>query len=276
MSMKHLNCSANTLRHADLPTRITAAAQAGFTGIGLRVSDYLGTDLPDGRIRDLLDQHGLRVLELEHNWDWALGPDPVEEAMFRLADRIGVRHLNVPMFQAHPLTDLVEPFGALCDRAAEHGVLVGFEFLPYSHVRTLGEVWEVVAAADRRNGGITLDLWHWFRSGATPADLDGIPASVITTVQLCDVLPEPGPDLTEEARHRRLLPGRGAGDTLAVLGALRDRGVTAPMSAEVFSDELDARPARDAARFAFDAATVVLDRAAFPAPPWTINLEEGR
>ncbi|ROS44679.1 sugar phosphate isomerase/epimerase family protein [Amycolatopsis thermoflava] len=274
--MKHLNCSASTLRTADLPTRVAAAAEAGFTGIGLRVSDYLGTDLSDGQIRDLLDQHGLRVLEVEHNWDWSLGADPAEEAMFRLADRIGVRHLNVPMFQAHPLADLVEPFGALCDRAAEHGVLVGFEFLPYSHVRTLAQVWEVVAAADRPNGGITLDLWHWFRSGATPGDLDGIPATKITTVQLCDVRPEPDPDMTEEARHRRLLPGRGAGDTLAVLGALRDRGVTAPVSVEVFSDDLDARPAGESARLAFAAGAEVLDRAGLAAPEWTTNLEEGR
>lgn len=268
-----LNCSANTLRFADLPARVAAAAAAGFTGIGLRVSDYLGTDLADGQIRDLLDRHGLRVLELEHNWDWSLGEDPAEQAMLTFADRIGVRHLNVPMFAAHPLPALVAPFAALCDRAAEHGVLVGFEFLPYSHVRTLGEVWEVVAAADRPNGGITVDLWHWFRSGATPEDLAGIPAAVITTVQLCDVLPEPGPDMTDEARHRRQLPGRGAGDTLGVLQALREHGVTAPVSVEVFSDDLDARPAAEAARLAFEAGATTLDRAGYPAPSWTTSRE---
>lgn len=274
--MKHLSCSASTLRMADLPTRVAAAARAGFTGIGLRVSDYLNADLADGQIRDLLDEHGLRVLELEHNWDWAVGQDPVEETMFHLAEAIGLRHLNVPMFEAHPHADLVEPFGALCDRAAEHGVLVGFEFLPYSHVRTLGQAWEVVAAANRPNGGITLDLWHWFRSGATPDDLAGIPASVITTVQLCDVQPEPEPDMTEEARHRRLLPGHGAGDTPGVLGALRDHGVTAPMSVEVFSDDLDARPTDVTAGLSFDAGAEVLHGAGLATPPWTTNLEEGQ
>ncbi|GHE77193.1 IolI protein [Amycolatopsis deserti] len=271
-----LNCSANTLRFADLPTRVATAAAAGFTGIGLRVSDYLGADMSDVDVRDLLDRHGVRVFELEHTWDWAAGVDPAEEAMFRLAERIGVRHLNVPMFAEHPLPALVEPFAALCDRAAAHGVLVGFEFLPYSHVRTLGEVWQVVAAADRPNGGITFDLWHWFRSGGQPPDLTGIPASKIVTIQLCDVLRQPGPDLTEEARHRRLLPGQGAGDTLGTLRALREHGVTAPVSVEVFSDDLDALPAADAARLAFDAGTDVLDRAGYPAPSWHTNLEEAR
>ncbi|MDQ0381258.1 sugar phosphate isomerase/epimerase family protein [Amycolatopsis thermophila] len=271
-----LNCSANTLRFADLPTRVAAAAAAGFTGIGLRVGDYLGAGLSDADIRDLLDHHGVRVFELEHTWDWAAGVDPAEEAMFRLAAEIGVRHLNVPMFSEHPLSELVEPFAALCDRAAEHGVLVGFEFLPYSHVRTLPEVWEVVAAADRRNGGVTFDLWHWLRSGGRPEDLAGVPASKIVTVQLCDVLPEPGPDLTEEARHRRLLPGRGAGDTAGVLRALREHGVTAPVSVEVFSDELDALPTADAARLAYGAGAEVLDRAGYPVPPWRTNLEQAR
>jgi sugar phosphate isomerase/epimerase len=267
-----LTCSAHTLRFADLPTRVSAAASAGFTGIGLRVADYLDAGMADAEIRELLGRHGVRVLELEHNWDWAAGEDPVETAMFRFADRIGVRQLNVPMFAAHPLSDLVRPFGALCDRAAEHDVLVGFEFLPYSHVRTLGQAWEVVAAADRPNGGITLDLWHWFRSGAQPEDLAGIRASAITSLQLCDVLADAGPDLADEARHRRRLPGRGAGDTLGVLTAVRDHGVSAPASVEVFSDDLDARPAADAARLAFDAGSETLSRAGLATPAWTTSL----
>src|SRR5256885_2255945 len=124
MNTGTLNCSASTLRGADLPTRVAAAAEAGFAGIGLRVTDYLGADLTDGR----------------------------------------------------------------------------------------------------------------------PPHLAGLPAPAITTVQLCDVPPEPESDLAEEGRRRRQLPGRGAGDTLAVLKALRDNGMIAPVSVEMFSDELDARP----------------------------------
>ncbi|MGI5347286.1 sugar phosphate isomerase/epimerase family protein [Streptomyces sp. CA-250714] len=276
MSTTFLTCSANTLRFADLPTRASAAAAAGFTGLGLRVSDYLNADMADAAIRDLLDEHGLRLFELEHTWDWAAGKDPVEATMFRLADRIGVRQLNAPMFAAHPLPDLVRPFAALCDRAAEHGLLVGFEFLPYSHVRTFGQAWEVVAAADRPNAGVILDFWHWFRSGAEPGELADVPPSAITSLQLCDVLPESEPDLADEARHRRLLPGQGASDTLGLLRALRELGITVPASVEVFSDDLDARPAGVAARSAFDAGVAALDRAGYPTPTWTTNLEGAR
>ena len=78
------------------------------------------------------------------------------------------------------------------------------------------------------------------------------------------------------ARHRRQLPGQGSGDTPGVLRALRDRGVTGPVSVEVFSDDLDARPAPVAARLAFDAGAAALDRAGYSPASWTTNLEEAR
>lgn len=270
----HLTCSASTLRQADMTARVTAAAAAGFTGIGLRTVDYLGAGMPDEEIRDLLDQHDMRVLELEHLWDWAQArPDPAEETIFRMADQLGARQLNVPMFAEHPLADLVEPFGALCDRAADHGLLVGFEFLPYSGVRTIAEVWQVVSAAARPNSGIILDFWHWFRSGAVADDLDGIAISAYTSLQMCDVAAEPGPVMAEESRHGRLLPGAGAGDTRGLLRALRERGIEVPVSVEIFSDDLDAQPAAESARLAHDAGAAVLRDAGMAAPDWTTTRE---
>ncbi|BBF99171.1 MULTISPECIES: sugar phosphate isomerase/epimerase family protein [Pseudonocardia] len=258
-----LACSANTLRRADLDTRVRAAAAAGFTGIGLRVSDYRDAGREDAAIRDLLAEHELRVLELEHTWDWSGAGDPVEDVVFRFADRIGVRQLNVPMFVDHPVATLVRGFAGLCDRAAAHGLLIGLEFLPYAHVRTLPAAAEIVGSADRPNGGLVIDLWHWFRSGATPADLQHVPADTIHSVQLCDVAPRAEADLMNEARHRRLLPGQGAGDTTAVLDALAAHGVRSPASVEVFSDVLDSSPAETAARLAFRAGAAVLERSSF-------------
>ncbi|MEV0070868.1 sugar phosphate isomerase/epimerase [Amycolatopsis sp. NPDC050768] len=272
--MPDLACSANTLRHADLATRIRAAAGAGFTAIGLRLDDYRSSGLADEAVRDLLDEHSLRILELEHTWDWAAGePAPEEAAMFHLADTLGFRQLNVPMFTEHTRAELVESFGRLCDRAADHGVLVGFEFLPYSSSRTLAQVWDVVAAADRSGGGVIIDFWHWFRSDAQAADLAAVPADRITSIQLCDVLPEPLPDLTTEARHHRLLPGRGAGSTGELLDALRRHGVTAPLSVEVFSDDLDALPPAAAAKAAFAAAEKTLATyGQLATAPWITSL----
>jgi hypothetical protein len=48
------------------------------------------------------------------------------------------------------------------------------------------------------------------------------------------------------------------------------------VSVEVFSDDLDARPAPVAARLAFDAGAAALDRAGYSPASWTTNLEEAR
>jgi sugar phosphate isomerase/epimerase len=84
-------------------------------------------------------------------------------------------------------------------------------------------------------------------------------------------------DLAAEARHHRELPGRGAGDTLGVLTALRDAGVRAPVSVEVFSDRLDALAATEAARSAYAAAAAVLTTARWPgSAAWTTTTERAR
>jgi sugar phosphate isomerase/epimerase len=110
----------------------------------------------------------VRVLELEHTWDWARpGPAAEERELYQFADEVGCRQLNVPMFTAgHDSTELVAGFAGLCDRAAAHDLQVGLEFLPFSAIRTVGAARRIVADADRPNGGLIVDLWHWFRSGA--------------------------------------------------------------------------------------------------------------
>ncbi|MGK3206149.1 sugar phosphate isomerase/epimerase family protein [Amycolatopsis sp. MEPSY49] len=260
------------MRHASPRSRIEAAETAGFGGIGLRLDDCRSAG---AALRDLLDEHGMRVMELEHIWDWAAPvPSPVEHELFAVADRTGYRQLNVPMLFDHPIEDLIAGFGGLCDRAGRHGLLVGLEFMPYSSVPTLGRAWDIVAGAERENGGVIIDLWHWNRSGAQPQDLGMIDPDRVTSVQLCDVRAEPMRDPGHEARHHRHLPGDGAGDPAGVLSALRRHGLGCPVSVEVFSDDLDALSPEEAAWRAARAGASCLEAAGWALPPWRTNLEE--
>jgi sugar phosphate isomerase/epimerase len=184
-----LTCSANTLRHADMSERLRAVSAAGFTGLGLRLADHRASGLSTRELRAGLDAHGLRLLEMEHLWDWA---DPTHDQA------------------EHETAALVARFGALCDRAAEHGVLVALEFMPFTTIRTLPEAWHIVCAADRANAGVLIDLWHWRRTSATLDDLAAVPTDRITSLQLCEARTEALPDMREEARHHRELPGRRA------------------------------------------------------------------
>jgi len=58
--------------------RVGAAARAGFTGIGMLADDYAAlraSGQSDADLLGVLDRHGVRVLEVEFLFDWALeGP----------------------------------------------------------------------------------------------------------------------------------------------------------------------------------------------------------
>lgn len=272
-----LTCSASTLRRATLPVRLRAAAEAGFAGIGLKLDDHRDSGLSEHELKSRLDESVLQILEMEHSWDWAQPTvDSAEGELWRLAEAVGFRQLNVSMFAEHEATRLVDALGRLCDRADAYGVLVALEFLPFAEVRTLPQAWEIVRRVERKNAGIVLDVWHWRRSGATFCDLEAIPPDRITSLQLCDVMATPLPDLRYEARHHRELPGFGAGKdgaTAALVAGLMEHGIRCPVSVEIFSDHLDELPPTDAAVAAATSAIDVLTAAGWPTDQaWRTNL----
>jgi sugar phosphate isomerase/epimerase len=110
------------------------------------------------------------------------------------------------------------------------------------------------------NGGVAVDAWHWFRS-SSPSDLTtlrAIPGEKVLGVQLDDAPVETEANLMAATLHQRLLPGEGAIDLAALLGALRDIGAAAPIGVEVFSDELHELGPMEAAKRAADATRAVL------------------
>ena len=68
---------------------------------------------------------------------------------------------------AATVDELVERFGALCDRAADIGALVHLEFIPMTPIADVATAWRIVREADRPNGGILFDTWHFFRGRLT-------------------------------------------------------------------------------------------------------------
>ncbi len=182
--------------------------------------------------------------------------------MFAIADALGARSLNaVDVFGGDwTVDDAAEAFAGLCDRAAEHDLLVHVEFLPWSRIADLATAWEIVRRADRPNGGVALDAWHWFRC-ASPSDvatLAAIPGEKVVGLQLDDAPREPEPNLMVATLHDRLLPGDGAIDLVTLLRTLTAIGAVAPVGVEVFSDDLHALDPMDAARRAGDATRAVL------------------
>jgi sugar phosphate isomerase/epimerase len=254
--------------------RVAAAAKAGFAGIGVAIEDYAGSrerGMSDTEMRIILDDHGIRAVELEFLQNWWHDDErgrrarANEDLFYAAADAFGSRHINVgcagPRGTLPALEIVAEQFAALCDRAARHGLLVAFEFLPWSDVPDAAAAWRLIGLADRKNGGILIDTWHYFRGAADPAQVRSVPADRFFVIQFDDADAVQVGGFMEDTTQRRRLPGQGAFDLIGFIQMLDKMGVKAPVSVEILSDEQRSRTLDEAARLAHDTTRAVFDRA---------------
>jgi sugar phosphate isomerase/epimerase len=254
----------------DLATRLEVTAAAGFRYIGWSLSDYeleRAAGRSDADIRAMLSASGVGVAELEFLTGWmdsapATDWRATELAFYALADLVGARHLNcggsVGARVGHD--EAVERFAGMCDRAAQHGLRVAIEFMPWTVLPDAESAWSIIEGAGRPNGGLLLDTWHYFRGAADPSQLLAVPPEQIVVVQLNDSGPR-REDLWEESLHSRGLPGESDFALTDLIESLDRRGVDAPVSIEVFSDELFKLAPADIARRIYDSSATVLARA---------------
>jgi sugar phosphate isomerase/epimerase len=253
-------CSGTLRGGISFQRRIAATRAGNFTGLSLWGRDYqVARDegLSDTDIRLLLADHGLAVAELDPAWWWLPGAADIrmppehdgerifafgERELFAVADAVGARSLNAVDVFGGPwsLDEAATAFAGLCDRAAEHGLLVHLEFLPWSRIPDLTTAWQVVREAGRTNGGLMLDAWHYFRSAPDGELLRSIPGASILGVQLCDAPAAAETNPLHATLHERLLPGDGELALGTLLADLRATGTRAPLGVEAFSDALHA------------------------------------
>lgn len=268
-----------SLRHADFRDRVAAVARAGFDGVGLHVREYArlrSQGWSDADLRAVLTDAGVRLVEIETLLGWDDPPerrDPDglrrERLAFALADAAGARHVvAVGAITGHLRPTATEGFAALCERAAEHGLLVALEPQGCSSITDLATATAIVADAGRPNGGLNIDVWHQTRGGWPLPALRGLAAEQVVVIQVDDGPGRPITDdyLDECTRYRRA-PGQGEFDLNGFLQALLATGTTAPVSVEVLSDENDQLPPATVAGTLAMATRRVLQAAGVPAPP---------
>ena len=127
----------------------------------------------------------------------------------------------------------------LVGAAADVGVQVCVEFLPWSGIPDLATAWSLVEPLGPA-AGLLLDTWHWVRQPGGPASelLAEIPGERIGYVQLCDAAPASGVDLMTEAMTNRLLPGDGIVDFAAVFSTLDAIDASPYVATEIFNGAL--------------------------------------
>jgi sugar phosphate isomerase/epimerase len=236
----------------DFRDRCAAAERVGFAGIGIWHAD-LEHVLEKRTLREMkqiLDDHGLRKLELEFLMDWFLDEDDdrrkasdlTRKLLFEAAAVLDAHHVKVGNIPGTPcpLPALTERFGELCaDAAAQHDALIAYEFMPFDvNVHTVAAALEVVGGAGAPNGAIALDTWHLSKLGIAPDDLRAIPSNLLGWVELSDGQYENMPDPIDEVVNHRRLPGEGEFPIPAYIEVCQEIGYEGPWGVEVLSAQL--------------------------------------
>lgn len=260
-------------RFGQFDERVSAASAAGYAGIGLYVHEYARLRQEEGRtpreIATVLDHHGVALADVEVARGWWATEGPafeecrtIERLAYEMADEFGVRYLQAIGPHDCQLDQAVEGFAALCDRAGEHGLLVGLEWLPYTNVADAAAAQRIVDAADRPNGGYCADIWHHVRGANDIDQIRSLEPERIFAVQMNDGPNTPQlDDYKTDCLANRVVPGEGEFDCVGFVRTMIDMGVTAPISVEVCSTELWNAPIEDAARRSADAMRRVLREA---------------
>jgi len=260
-------------RFGEFDSRVAAAGSAGMAGIGLYVFEYARLRDEEGRspadIRAVLERHGMVLADAEviRGW-WATEGDAHEESQrieslaWEMADEFGIRYLQAIGPYECSLEQAADAFGALCDRAAGHGVLVGIEPLPYTNIPTATAAQAIVRAAGRANGGYCVDIWHHTRGPNGLDEITSLEAERVFAIQMNDGTLTPAlDDYKIDCLANRVPPGQGDFDCVGFVRALVGMGVTAPISLEVCSTELWDQPADVAAKAAAEGMRGVLREA---------------
>jgi sugar phosphate isomerase/epimerase len=145
-------------------------------------------------------------------------------------------------------------FAGLCDEAKNAGTNVVLEILPWSNIPDIKTGIEVVAGADKSNGGLLVDIWHMARGGIPYHEVAAMPHRFVGHVELSDAVPKPIGKLIEDTVNHRRLCGEGSFDVPAFLRSIKATGYDGPFGIEIISDEQRNRPLKEAVDRSFATA----------------------
>ena len=230
----------------DFKDRVEAAARAGFKGIGIWHTDleHILLHRTMQELKTILDDNGIKYIELEFLTDWFLTgarkaeSDSRKKRLLEASQALNAKHIKVGDFYntACPMPRIVEAFAALCEEAAEYGATIGFEFMGSAMLDNLKDSLTMVETAGARNGGLVLDTAHVVDLGITYEEISRIPLRYLVNVELNDGT-SPGSPKHDPSRIRRFC-GEGEFDIKGFIKCVKETGYTGPWAVEVFSKEL--------------------------------------
>jgi sugar phosphate isomerase/epimerase len=232
------------------------AGGAGFDAISVTPAmfeDVLATGISGSELNQQVAEAGVRVSLIDPLMSVLPGsPDPAtiggrfsrlfsfgEDDCYQMAETLGITTVNVAHYLGAPVSvdTLAESFGALSERAGARGINLLLEFMPEGSIPDLATALAIVRAVGAPNASVMLDTWHFFRTGGTLDDLDGVAEGEIGGVQLSDAPPEQA-GVLEAGINTRLLPGDGVIPIETLVARSVGHDPSAFVGIEVFSREL--------------------------------------
>jgi len=243
----------------DFKDRVEAAARAGFKGIGLWHTDleHVMLHRPLKEMKMILDDNGMKYLELEFLVDWFLDggrkseSDTRKRRLLEASAALHARHVKIGDFYnvPCPLPRVIEAFAALCAEAEGYGAKIGFEMMSCSMIDNLKDAITMLKTAGAKNGGIILDIVQIEQLKIPFTEISRIPLQYLMGIELNDGA-LPGSPLYDPSRMRRFC-GDGEFDIQGLIRCVLDLGYTGPWAVEVMSEELTRIPLQELSMRAF-------------------------
>jgi len=242
-----------------LATQVEATKAAGYAGLSLwrlhaeAAVESLGSA---EAVREMVLGSGLRIPLVEAMMPWDESDFgaamTTTEPFFEMAEAYGAKTVLAVTMATEKLevASAARRFGELCARAADRGLGIAIEFLPWSGIPDLASAWQIVEASGAENGGLLVDGWHWQRQpgGPCPDVLRSIPPDRFKVFQICDAAAESREDPLEECMTDRKLPGEGAVDLVSLTRLFDEIGARPIVAPEVFNLKLANAGATEMAR----------------------------
>jgi 4-hydroxyphenylpyruvate dioxygenase len=232
----------------ELPEKLAAIAQAGFSGVEIFENDFLAFDGTPADVGRMVRDHGLEITLFQPFRDFEGMPEPHRSRLFDRAERkfdimqeLGTDLVlvcsNVSPLALGGIDRAVADFHELGERAAKRGLKVGYEALAWGrHISDHRDAWEVVRRTNHPNIGIILDSFHTLSRQIDINSIRSIPKEKIFIVQLADA-PLIDMDLLYWSRHFRNMPGEGDLPVEAFTSAVAETGYDGYFSLEIFNDQ---------------------------------------
>ena len=265
--------------------QLKAAGAGGFHGFAISPNVFfqnLERGLAASDMQAMAQDHGVSITRLDTLTTW--GPmqlrGELDDELYerwsislddglRVCEELGLQSILACAAyhkDAVPLTQLIDGFGRLCERAATIGTSVDLEPMPFFGCDNVAAAWDIVGGAAQPNSGILLDTWHFYKApGQTLNAIAAIPGQYFQTVQITDGYQQQICETqSEDTIRNRLFCGDGELAVTDFIDAVYRKGGLKSIGPEVFTDTTLGQDASEVGRYAGRTSLAALERANVP------------